>query len=191
MNRLKTLTVPSREQWRTWLWKHHADTKEIWLIYYKKRSGKCTLNHEEALDEALCFGWIDSLVRRIDDVRYAQKFTPRKAESKWSEQNRKRAYRLIREGRMEDAGRSAMTFTRRGTPGANRVDVGLRVALPAFMKGKLKANAQAWRNFEALAPSYRRLYIRWITAAKREETRMRRLWQAMDLLERNQKMGLK
>jgi len=92
---------------------------------------------------------------------------------------------------MEDAGRSAMTFTRRGTPGANRVDVGLRVALPAFMKGKLKANAQAWRNFEALAPSYRRLYIRWITAAKREETRMRRLWQAMDLLERNQKMGLK
>jgi uncharacterized protein YdeI (YjbR/CyaY-like superfamily) len=188
---MKTLQVSSPQAWRAWLRKHHAHTKEIWFIYYKKSSGKPTLSHDEALDEALCFGWIDSLVKHIDEERYAQKFTPRKPQSKWSKRNRKRALKLIRDGRMAAPGLATITFRSGGTLPGQRVPIGKSLDLPAFVSRGLKANKRAWTYFESLAPSYKRLYIRWIIAAKREETQMRRLQEAVDLLARGQKLGLK
>lgn len=186
---MKTLKVSSPGAWRSWLRKHHADTKEIWLVYFKKISGKPTLSHDEALDEALCFGWIDSLVKRIDEERYAQKFTPRRQQSKWSDRNKRRALKLFHDGRMATPGLATITFRSGRTPPERRVLKSLEV--PAFVSRGLKANKRAWNFFMTLAPSYKRLYIRWITAAKRQETQMRRLEEAADLLARGEKLGLK
>jgi uncharacterized protein YdeI (YjbR/CyaY-like superfamily) len=186
---MKTLQVSSPRAWRSWLRKHHGNTNEIWLIYYKKISGKHTLSHDEALDEALCFGWIDSLVKRIDEERYVQKFTPRRLISKWSERNKRRALELIRDGRMAAPGLATITFrTGRMIPGRT---VQKPLDLPPFVKRGLMTNKRTWSYFKALAPSYKRLYIRWITAAKREETQLRRLKEAVDLLSRGEKLGMK
>src|SRR5579872_2165348 len=101
---LKTLYLTNREEWRAWLAKHHAAETEVWLIYYKKQTAKPRIPYEHAVEEALCFGWIDSIVRRIDDERFAQKFTPRRDRTKWSLSNKQRMQILIREGRMTQAG---------------------------------------------------------------------------------------
>ena len=100
----ETLLVTSRQEWRNWLSQHHAGHKEIWLIYYKKSSGKSGISYEESVEEALCFGWIDGAIKGIDAETYAGRFTPRRAKSPWSASNRARVARLLQEGRMTDAG---------------------------------------------------------------------------------------
>jgi uncharacterized protein YdeI (YjbR/CyaY-like superfamily) len=100
----ETLLVHSRQEWRDWLAQHHRDYKEIWLIYYKKTSGKTGVTYEESVEEALCFGWIDGAIKGIDQETYAGRFTPRRPKSPWSESNRGRVTRLLREGRMTGAG---------------------------------------------------------------------------------------
>ncbi len=100
----ETLLVTSRQQWREWLTQHHADCKEIWLIYYKKSSGKTGISYEESVEEALCFGWIDGANKGIDEETYAGRFTPRRPRSHWSASNRARVGRLLQEGRMTEAG---------------------------------------------------------------------------------------
>lgn len=101
---LKTLQVTLVSEWRDWLAAHHDREAAIWLVFFKKHTGKPCVSYQDAVDEALCFGWIDSIVRRLDDERYAQKFTPRKPKSNWSEINRRIFARLVREGRMTAAG---------------------------------------------------------------------------------------
>jgi uncharacterized protein YdeI (YjbR/CyaY-like superfamily) len=96
-----------RDEWREWLREHHASQSEIWVVFYKKHTGKATLTYAEAVEEALCFGWIDSMDKGIDEERYAQRFTPRRKRSNWSESNRKRVLRLIDEERMTEAGLDA------------------------------------------------------------------------------------
>jgi uncharacterized protein YdeI (YjbR/CyaY-like superfamily) len=100
----ETLLVTSRQQWREWLTQHHADCKEIWLIYYKKSSGKTGISYEESVEEALCFGWIDGANKGIDEETYAGRFTPRRPRSPWSASNRARVARLLQEGQMTEAG---------------------------------------------------------------------------------------
>ena len=100
----ETLLVHSSAEWREWLALHHAEKKEIWLVYYKKTSGKTGITYEESVEQALCFGWIDGAIKGIDKDTYAGRFTPRRAKSPWSESNRERVARLIREGRMTEAG---------------------------------------------------------------------------------------
>lgn len=100
----ETLLASSRQEWREWLSEHHRDSKEIWLIYYKKTSGKTGISYEESVEEALCFGWIDGQFRGIDQDAYAGRFTPRRPKSPWSDSNRERVTRLSREGRMTEAG---------------------------------------------------------------------------------------
>src|SRR5678816_4889869 len=100
----KTLYVTNRDEWRDWLAKHGQSETEVWLIYYKQQSDRPRIPYDDAVEEALCFGWIDSIVKRIDDEKFAQKFTPRRNTSKWSELNKRRVRKLIREGRMTDAG---------------------------------------------------------------------------------------
>lgn len=100
----ETLLASSRQEWREWLAEHYRDYKEIWLIYYKKTSGKTGISYEESVEEALCFGWIDGQTRGIDQNAYAGRFTPRRPKSPWSDSNRERVVRLLREGRMTEAG---------------------------------------------------------------------------------------
>lgn len=186
----KTLWVVSREEWRAWLEKHHRSETEIWLIYYKKQSGRPRIPYDHAVEEAICFGWIDSIVKRMDDERFAQKFTPRRDASRWSALNKRRLRKLIRDGRMTEAGLAtvdpaALDEERAATPRTRAMD------LPRALKQVLMANEKAWKNFQSLAPSYRRQYVGWIMHAKKEETRARRLREAIALLEQNRKLGLK
>ena len=100
----ETLLVHSAAEWRAWLALHHAEKKEIWLVYYKKTSGKTGITYEESVEQALCFGWIDGAIKGIDAETYAGRFTPRRSKSPWSESNRARIARLLRDGRMTEAG---------------------------------------------------------------------------------------
>ena len=102
--KLKQLHVTDREEWRTWLEKNHDVEQEIWLIYYKKHTGKPRIPYDDAVEEAICYGWIDSTVKRLDDEKYMQKYTPRKAKSIWSELNKTRAGKMIKAGRMTETG---------------------------------------------------------------------------------------
>jgi uncharacterized protein YdeI (YjbR/CyaY-like superfamily) len=186
----KTLYVTSRDEWRAWLANHHASESEIWLIYYKVHSGQPRIPYEDAVEEALCFGWIDSIVKRIDVQRYAQKFTPRRDCSTWSKSNIERARRLISEGRMTEVGLAKIDLAAlgeepRAKQGVHQHDI------PGFVKQALMASPRAWKRFESLAASYRRNYIRWVMDAKREVTRERRLREVISVLEQNKKLGLK
>ncbi|MEJ2131871.1 MAG: YdeI/OmpD-associated family protein [Gammaproteobacteria bacterium] len=191
MARGRQLYFKTPEEWRRWLGAHHDSEREAWLVYYKKQSGKPRIPYDDAVDEALCFGWIDSIVRRIDDERFEQKFTPRTNTKNWSAANIERVRRLLADKRMTEAGLAKIdrSLLRRSTP-KNRVVVA-DAAVPSYLAKALRANPRARKNFDNLAPSYRRQYIGWISAAKREATRDRRVDEVIGLLERNEKLGLK
>jgi uncharacterized protein YdeI (YjbR/CyaY-like superfamily) len=186
----KTLYFTCREKWRAWLTKNHQTETEVWLIYYKKHSGRPRIRYDHAVEEALCFGWIDSIVKRIDDEKFMQKFTPRRDSTKWSAVNIRRLRKVIREGRMTDAGLAKIDLAilrEEAQPKQGKGDVDI----PPFVKQALLANAKVWENFRNLTPSRRRYYVDWIMEAKKEETRERRLREAVSLLEQNKKLGLK
>jgi uncharacterized protein YdeI (YjbR/CyaY-like superfamily) len=174
---MNLLHVTTREEWRAWLRANHRREKEVWLVSYKKRTGKPAVAYDDALDEALCFGWIDAMVRRIDGERYAQKYTPRQAKSTWSAANIERAKRLIRQRRMTRAGREALGDALETGPTSRTPSRDLTVP-PDFARA-LRANKLAQRKFDALAPGYRRRYLGWINDAKRDETRRKRIAEAV------------
>jgi uncharacterized protein YdeI (YjbR/CyaY-like superfamily) len=182
--------VSDRAAWRQWLAERHHQRDAIWLVFHKKTSDGTSPSYDEAVEEALCFGWIDSIVKRIDDEKFAQKFTPRRAGSNWSASNLARIKRLVKEGKMAPAGLAKIdgAFLREKAPPPRRK---ADLPVPRFMMQALKANRKAWENFQKLAPSYRRMYIGWIMHAKKQETRERRLKEAVTLLEQNKKLGLK
>lgn len=183
---LKTVDARTPEQWRKWLAAHHASESEVWLIFHKQHTGVRCIDYADSVDEALCFGWIDSLIRRIDDARYARKFTPRNLDSKWSTANRMRYMELKARGRLMRAGLERPPTNRSGD--APRPSVS---TLPAYIREGLTKNPAARKFFESLAPSYRRLYIAWIDSAKQDETKARRLERALELLAEGKKLGLK
>jgi len=188
MQKRNELHVTDREDWRGWLEKNHAREKEIWLIYYKKHTGKPRIPYEDAVEEALCYGWIDSIVKRIDDERYMQKFTPRNERSVWSESNKKRVASLISEGRMTEAGMSKVRAAKvSGQWSLTRVE---NPGMPEEFESALAANKNADRNFRSLAPSHQKRFVGWIAAAKRSETREKRSAEAIRILEQNQKLGM-
>ena len=185
MKTRKTLYVTNREEWRAWLTKHAQSETEVWLIFYKKHTGQPRISYDHAVEEALCFGWIDSIVKKMDDEKFAQKFTPRRDGSRWSALNKRRLRKLIRDGRMTDAGLAKVD------PGTLGADVQKEPRegeedVPRVVKQALKANATAWKNFQSLTPSRRSAYVRLIMDAKKEETRERRVREAISLLEQSQ-----
>ncbi len=186
----KTLHMKTRGEWRAWLEKNHDREKELWLIFYKKHTGEPNISYSDALDEALCFGWVDSLVQRIDDEKFGRKFTPRNLKSQWSEVNRRRVAKLIREGHMTAAGRAKIDFDP-SVRGPDSRKASRQLTLPPELMSILAANQKAVSFFNQLAPSYRQNYIGWILEAKKEETRIRRLNEAIRVLERNEKLGMK
>jgi len=185
------LYVTDRDDWRAWLRNNHDTKKEVWLIYHKKYTGKPRIPYDDAVEEALCFGWIDSIVQKIDDEKFAQKFTPRKGKSKWSEVNKKRARKMIKEGKMTEAGLLKIREAKNSGEWFKTASVRRELVTPSDLKKALATNRKARDNFNNLANTYRRHFIGWITSAKREETRKRRLTQAIRLLEQNKKLGMK
>ena len=182
---LKTLEVPSRRHWRAWLTKHHTSSPGIWLVFYKAHTGRKSIPYEDAVREALCFGWIDSLVKRLDEDRYAIKVTPRKPTSKWSNLNRKRWRELKEAGLLSPSGLAA-------APTNNSYAARPVIPeLPDYIAKALKVNPRAWEFFQQLAPTYRRNFVVWIHVAKRPETRERRIRESISLLAAGKKLGLK
>jgi len=186
---MKTLLVQTIEQWRDWLDNHHASEPEVWLIFHKRHTGIASVAYKDALDEALCVGWVDSLVKRLDDRRYALKFSPRRADSRWSTTNRKRYAELKASGRLKPAGIKRPPTNRSYGPRPPRLPLPSR--LPRYIQAALKKHPAALRHFEALSASQRRRYFAWIESAKREETKRRRLKEAIRLLSAGRVLGLK
>jgi len=186
MKVLKTLDVRNRRRWRKWLERHHDLESEIWLVFHKRHTPTKSISYSDALDEALCFGWVDSLVKRLDEDRYARKFTPRKPDSRWSTINRRRYAELKARGLLAAPGIERAPTSRSGD--APRPSL---AAIPQYIQKELEANAGARKYFEQLAPSYQRLYIAWIDSAKRQETKEKRLREAILLLAAGKKLALK
>jgi uncharacterized protein YdeI (YjbR/CyaY-like superfamily) len=174
---------PSR--WRAWLEKHHQASPGIWLVYYKDHTEIESIPHDDSVSEALCFGWVDSLIKRLDEDRYARKFTPRKPGSKWSDSNRKRWAELQQAGLLHAAGLAVAPTDNAYAP---------RPAIPemlAYLAQALKANPKARSFFLELAPTYRRHFVAWIHTAKRSVTLEKRLRESIALLAAGKKLGLK
>ncbi len=178
-----------RTEWRSWLKKHGTGTKEIWLVFYKKHTGRPCLSYDEAVEEALCYGWIDSIKRSIDEDRYAFKITPRKKGSKWSPSNIKRAKKLIREGRMTRRGLILVEAAKASGAWDNPVRPPT-FAMPDELRKALSRNAEAGGFFYTLPPSQKKLYIAWIASAKRLVTREKRLKEAIILLKAKKRLGM-
>jgi uncharacterized protein YdeI (YjbR/CyaY-like superfamily) len=176
----KSVYVKNRREWRAWLAKHHKREPEIWLIYYKKNSGKPRIPYNDAVDEALCYGWIDSILKPIDARKYAQRFSPRRATSKLSDMNRERVRRLIKSRRMTKAGKAALQHIEERT-----------FRLPADIAARLKANPAAWRNYQKFPASYKRIRIGWIVAARaRREAFEQRLRYFLKMTSQNKRFGM-
>jgi len=196
MKELEFAYFKNRAEFRYWLERNYDTSPGIWMIFYRKHTGEEGIRYEEALEEELCFGWIDSLVRKIDDDQYARKFTPRKDSKKWSQLNRTKIVGLLKNGKMTQAGldkidASVMStlpdqeeskFVEEKNPGFN---------MPGFIVSEFAKNEPALINFQNLAPSYQRQFIAWITSGKKRETRMNRIQESIGLLIKNRKLGLK
>ena len=188
----KIFYADSRKEWRTWLMKNYNKENEIWLVYYKRHTGKPRVAYNDAVEEALCFGWIDSNIQKIDNEKYAQKFTPRNSGSKWSELNISRMKRLIAEKKMTKVGLKKIDpeLLKNKRPVKLQLEKKTLI-IPGRISNALKVNRLAWENFNKLAPSYKRLYVLWLTSAKREETFRKRVLESISLLEQNRKLGMK
>jgi len=179
----------SRQEWRAWLEVNHASCSEIWIQYFKRHTGKETIVYKEALEEALCFGWIDGMVKRIDDDRYIQRFTPRRSRSNWSEVNIRLALKLLQEGKMNPAG---LKFRDQWIPTtAEKVSRKLIHADVNEWEEALIHYPIAAANFNKLPPSHKKQYMLWIMDAKRPETRLKRISEAIAVLEKGEKLGMK
>ena len=184
-------TPKNRDDWRDWLGRNHADESEVWLVFFKKTAPKTNLSYNDAVEEALCFGWIDGVKRSIDEHRYMHRFTPRKPDSKWSPSNKERVRRMSDAGLMTAAGEHAIEQAKKSGAWDTPVAPPGPLPMPPEFEARLNRNKKARVFFESLAPSYRRQFVDWVASAKREDTRQRRMQEAIDLLTRGKKLGMR
>ena len=188
---MKHVYVTTRTEWRNWLSQNHDRSAGIWLVFYKKHTGKPALEYDDAVEEALCFGWIDSIIKKIDDERYVRKLTPRKADSRWSDLNKERVKKLIKQGLMTEPGLAMVKQAKRKGLWTQPDQPRMSFEIPAELKEALGRNKEAKSFFDQLAPTYQRQFIGWISVAKRQETKTRRVHESIALLEQGKKLGLK
>ncbi|MEX0616937.1 MAG: YdeI/OmpD-associated family protein [Candidatus Woykebacteria bacterium] len=175
----KTLYLTSRKGWRAWLESNYDKETEIWLVYYRKDSGKPRIPYDEAVEEALCFGWIDSIEKGVDSERFAQRFSPRKPKSTWSEMNKERVRRLIKQGKMTSAGLTL--FPKDENP----------FKIPADILKELKEDKETWENFQKFPESYQRIRVGWIDMSRsRPDEFKKRLNYFLKKTRQNEKFGM-
>lgn len=197
MRELEHIFFNSRESFRSWLEKNHDRSSGVWMIFYKKHANIECIKYNEALEEALCFGWIDSIIKKIDNDQYVRKFTPRTNTTKWSELNKKIVLALIKKGKMTEEGLKKIDiYLKTGkvdweSKDLKREKEKKEFDVPDFILKEFTKNEPALTNFNNLSQTYRRHYILWITNAKREETILNRLKESIELLKENRKLGLK
>jgi uncharacterized protein YdeI (YjbR/CyaY-like superfamily) len=175
----KTLHVTNRKDWRKWLREHYKTEKEIWLVYYKKKTGKPRILYNDAVEEALCFGWIDSIAKSLDEDRTAQRFSPRKPKSKYSPANKERLRKLIKQRKVIKEVRETLA------------DISVEnFEIPEDILKAIQANKQAWENFQGFSAAYKRIRIGFIEGArKRPEEFKKRLRYFIKMTEQNKQYG--
>jgi len=197
MRELDHIYFNSSESFRSWLKKNHNESIGIWMIFYRKQKNIECIKYTEALEEALCFGWIDSIIKKVDNDHYVRKFTPRTNTSKWSELNKKIVISLIEKGKMTNAGLEKIDiYLKTGrvdweSEKSKRDGEKAEYIVPDFILRAFAENEPALKNFNNLTKTYKRHFILWITNAKREETIQYRLKESIGLLKENRKLGLK
>ena len=174
INRLRARFFKTPGDFRKWLAANHTKSKELWVGFYKKDSGKASITWPESVDEALCFGWIDGVRKRLDDQSYVIRFSPRKPNSIWSAVNNRNVERLIKEDRMQPAGMKAYEARKEFRSGIYSYEQRSPELVEPYAS-RLKSNKAAWKFFSAQPPGYRKQMNWWIVSAKREETRLERL----------------
>lgn len=189
---MHTLEVADRVAWRTWLAENYDRVSEIWLVYYKRSSGIDSIKYEASVEEALCFGWVDSIIKRIDEQKYARKFTPRKPESNWSPSNIRRVEKMIAAGQMTAHGLALVEAAKQSGSWHNpAVRPALDLTMPDAFARALEENLQAKETFDSLTKTYQKQYLTWIVTAKRPETKSRRIEESVRLLAEGKKLGLR
>jgi uncharacterized protein YdeI (YjbR/CyaY-like superfamily) len=184
------LYVKNRREWRLWLQKNHSSSEGVWLIYYKKSSGKPRIPYNDAVEEALCFGWIDSKIKRINEEYFIQLFTPRKHGSRWSKSNIDRVKKLINKGKMEPSGLSMFNETLEKPELILENRTSEIPDMPQDLSDALISNKIANDNFMNFSQSARRLYILWLNNARRAETRASRIVKIVEFAEKNIRPGM-
>ena len=172
--RVEATIFPSAAAFRAWLQEHHATKPELWVGYYRKGSGRQSITYSEAVDEALCFGWIDGVTRRIDEISWANRYTPRRVRSIWSNVNVRRVELLLEQGRMHPAGIAAFEARRADRTGIYAFEQAPAV-LDAEFEARLRDDPTAFAFLEAQPAGYRQTVIHWVMEAKQDATRLRRL----------------
>ena len=169
----------NRAAWRAWLSANHAVKKELWLVFYKKAARRKGISYQEALEEALCYGWIDSFMHKLDDERRVIRFSPRKEKSLWSARNKATAYRLIAAGRMTEFGLAKIEAAKRNGSWTKLDAIDVRLEVPQDLLDALAAKKGLREKFEALSRTRKKQYSFWVEDAKRPETRAKRIAEAV------------
>jgi uncharacterized protein YdeI (YjbR/CyaY-like superfamily) len=184
LSEFEKVYAKDRVTFRKWLEQNHTSASGIWLVYYKKNSGKPSISYQEAVKEALCFGWIDSKVNSLDDERYMQVFTPRKAKSVWSALNKRYIAELLEQNLITSSGLKTIEIAKQNGQWES-LDKVEALELPDELVKAFKKNKPAKENFEKFPPSSRKLILQWIASAKREETRQKRIEETVTLAAQN------
>ncbi|MGQ8335103.1 YdeI/OmpD-associated family protein [Sunxiuqinia sp. A32] len=197
---LQQVYFKNQKEFRDWLTLNYNKSDGIWLIYFKKHTQKESIHYAQALEEALCFGWIDSTVKRIDEEQYMQIFSPRTNLKNWSDVNKLKVIELIKNKKMTNAGLMKIDeYAKTGKLSWKTSEIKSKMKeksskqlhAPISMLAEFAKNEPALSNFNQLAPSYKREYINWIASAKRKETQEKRLKESIGLLKENKKLGMK
>jgi uncharacterized protein YdeI (YjbR/CyaY-like superfamily) len=184
------LDFRSAAEWRRWLKKNHNRSEGDWVYMYKKGAKRTGLRYPEALEEALCFGWIDGQLKAVDEDRYRQRWTPRRKGSNWSEVNKRKVSQLVADGRMAEPGLVAVRAAKRDGRWQTQPARRKREDIPTELLAALKADPKAWANFRAFAASYRRMYCGWVAEAKTDATRRKRAEAVVRRSRENRKPGM-
>lgn len=182
MDRLELETL---EEWRAWLSENHLTAKETWIIMNKGEQGRSAYTMKDAIDEAICSGWIDSRTRRLDEKRYLIRFTPRRKDTNWSVRNLKRAKELLDQGRMKEAGISQLPSDFREPVGPENNIESWEIGPSPDLEAALRSEPELWNAYSGLAQGQRKEFNRWVSQAKRPETRQKRIERTVELI----KMG--
>ncbi|MDF1548600.1 MAG: YdeI/OmpD-associated family protein [Bacteroidales bacterium] len=187
---MEELLFKNRMEWRDWLSENHNTCDGVWLIYFKKHTKKASVGYNDAVEEALCFGWIDSIVKTIDNEQYKQKYTPRRKNSIWSKLNKSRVEKMIQQGQMTEHGLLKIEEAKKNGQWDKAYGSREKPKIPKEFLDALEKDKTAYANFMNFANSHQTTYLYWYLSAKRPETKAKRLSQIVEFARKNEKPGM-